>query len=422
MIGIVGGGLTGLALAYELGKRGIDHTVLEAADRPGGVIRSARIDGRVLDFGPQRGRMTPRLAALVSALRIEREVLYAPEGLPLYIYSDGALREAGFSAAALLRGRLLSWEGKLRLLGEPLTAAPRKEERVATLLRRKLGREAYERFAGPLYGGLYASDPADMVVGLSLAPLLRDLGVGRSLLLPLLRRRQTVSSPAFSFRDGMQSLPDALYTHTSRSVRLGAPAHGLRRCPAGWVLEFENGTLEAESVVLTCEAPAAAQILEPTAPELAARLRRLVYNPLAIIHLYAPDARLRGLGYQVALDEKLATLGVTWNDCLFRREGVFTAFLGGARNRGVVDEPDERLGERAVREFTRVTRRDAEVLAVSRAAMPAWDASWHALEGFGVPEGIRVAASWRSRPGIPSRLAEAAALAEALARAYVSRS
>jgi oxygen-dependent protoporphyrinogen oxidase len=155
---------------------------------------------------------------------------------------------------------------------------------------------------------------------------------------------------------------------------------------------------------------------------LAARLRRLVYNPLAIIHLYAPDARLRGLGYQVALDEKLATLGVTWNDCLFRREGVFTAFLGGARNRGVVDEPDERLGERAVREFTRVTRRDAEVLAVSRAAMPAWDASWHALEGFGVPEGIRVAASWRSRPGIPSRLAEAAALAEELARAYVSRS
>ncbi|HJR53873.1 MAG TPA: FAD/NAD(P)-binding protein, partial [Gemmatimonadota bacterium] len=54
MIGIVGAGLTGLALAHELARRGVEHVVLEAADRPGGVIESARVDGRVLDFGPQR--------------------------------------------------------------------------------------------------------------------------------------------------------------------------------------------------------------------------------------------------------------------------------------------------------------------------------------------------------------------------------
>jgi phytoene dehydrogenase-like protein len=63
MICIVGAGLTGLALARELAGRGVEHVVLEAADRPGGVIRSGTVDGRVLDFGPQRFRMSAPLAA-----------------------------------------------------------------------------------------------------------------------------------------------------------------------------------------------------------------------------------------------------------------------------------------------------------------------------------------------------------------------
>jgi oxygen-dependent protoporphyrinogen oxidase len=422
MIGIVGGGLTGLALAYELEKRGIDHTVLEAADRPGGVIRSARIEGRVLDFGPQRGRMTPRVADLIAALRIEREVVYASDGLPLFVYADGALREAAFSVEGLLRGGLLSWRGKLRLLAEPLTASPRTEEDVATLFRRKLGREAYERLAGPLYGGLYGSDPADMLVGLSLAPLLRELGVGRSFLLSLVRRRASAApAAAFSFREGMQRLPEALHARCRENVRLGSRVLGLMRRSGGWVLEMEKGTLDAETVVLTCDSGAAALLLERIDPESAARLRRLACNDLAVVPLFAPDARLRGLGYQVALSENLATRGVTWNDSLFGgREGVFTAFLGGATQRAALDEPDDRVGEIAVREFRRVTGHDAEVLAVARTVMPAWDVSWRALEGFQPPQGIRVAANWRRRPGIPGRLAEAAALADELARGYVS--
>ncbi len=52
MIGIVGAGITGLVLAHELRKRGRSVRVWEAADRPGGVMWSAEVDGRVLDFGP----------------------------------------------------------------------------------------------------------------------------------------------------------------------------------------------------------------------------------------------------------------------------------------------------------------------------------------------------------------------------------
>jgi len=416
MIGIVGAGLTGLALAHELAKQGLEHVVFEAAGRPGGVIRSGRVEGRVLDWGPQRGRMTAGLAALVEELGLAAEVIYAPRGLPLYVYADGALREVPFSARTFLTADLLTWRGKLRVALEPLTSAPRDEERVAGLLSRKLGREAYERLIGPLYGGLYASDPANMVVGLSLGHVLREFGIRRSLLLPLVKRGGAIEPPAAcSFAGGMQALTDALHATHAGAVRLGTPVRGLARSGGGWTLELDDGGVEAEVVVLTCEAPAAAALLSTAAPEAADRIRRLAYNPLGVVHLHA-ETDLRGLGYQVAMGEALATRGVTWNDSLFGRDGLHTAYLGGAKCPAVVGEPDEQLGEIAAREFRLVTGHDARVLSVARERMPAWDLSWRALEGLALPPGIRIAANWQSRPGIPGRLAQAKALARDLSR------
>ena len=415
MIGIVGAGLTGLALAHELAKRGIEHVVFEADDRPGGVIRSGRVEGRLLEFGPQRARMTASLADLVAELGLEGEIVRAPSGLPLYVYAGGRLREVPFSRRALVSGDLLSWRGKLRLAAEPFTGEPRDDERVATLLTRKLGREAYERLAGPLYGGLYASDPADMIVGLSARALLADLGVHRSLLFAFLRRVGRSAAPPFSFREGLQVLTDALCAARGEAVRLGTPVRGLRRSGAGWAIALDDGHVEVDVVVLTCDAPAAARLLAETAPAAAARLDRLVYNPLAVVHLHT-RANLRGLGYQVSLAEGLLTRGVTWNGSLFRRDGVSTAFLGGGSHPEVVDETDDRLGGIAAGEFRRVTGHGARVLSVSRTKMPAWDRSWRALRGLELPPGVRAAASWRSRPGIPGRLAEARKLADELTR------
>ena len=416
MIGIVGAGLTGLVLAHELAKRGIEHVVFEADDRPGGVIRSGRVEGRLLEFGPQRARMTPALARLVAELGLEREVLHAPAGLPLYVYAGARLREVPFSLRSLCSGDLLSWRGKLRLAVEPLTRGPRDEERVATLLTRKLGREAYERLAGPLYGGLYASDPADMVVGLSAGALLAELGVHRSLLLAFLRRGGKVSpAPPFSFREGLQVLTDALRAARGEAVRLAAPVRGLRRSGAGWTIALDDGQVPVDVVVLTCDAGAAARLLAEAAPDAAGRLERLVYNPLAVVHLHS-QANFRGLGYQVSLSEDLVTRGVTWNGNLFARHGVNTAFLGGGSHPEIVEETDDRLGVIAVEEFGRVTAQGARVLSVSRTKMPAWDRSWRALAGLQLPPGIRSAASWRRRPGIPGRLAEARGIAEDLSR------
>lgn len=415
LIGIIGGGLTGLALAHQLAAKGVPHLLLESENRPGGVIRSGRVEGHLLEWGPQRTRLGGLVGELVRELGLADQVITAPPGLPLWIFRRGKLRQVPFSAAELARTDLLTLPAKLRLLLEPLTRGPDDAERVADFFTRKLGRAAYEDLVGPLYGGLYASDPADMVVGLSLGQVLREFGIGRSLLQPLLRRGGRISAPAAcSFREGMQTLPQALFERNRGNVRLGAPVRSVQPVGAGFRLEWDGGQVDAEQVVLAVSAPAAARLLADAAPDAAARIARLVYNPLAVVHLHA-ETRLHGLGFQVSFAERLSTRGVTFNDSLFGRTGVYTVYLGGAKDPEVVQRPDGELAAIAVREFREVTGYVGRPLSVARERMPAWDQSWSALQGMHLPPGVHLAANWESRPGVPGRLAQAKRLAAVLA-------
>ncbi len=415
MIVVVGAGITGLALGWELARFGEEVLVLEASARAGGVIRSGEVEGRMLDWGPQRVRLTRKVLETVTALSLDRELLTAPADLPLNVFARGELRPIPLSLLGFATTDALSPSAKIRALFEPLTAGARGDETVAAYFTRKLGRDFYETVAGPLYGGLYASDPADMEVGLSLAHTLRDARVGRSLVLRFLRSGGRVQAPpAATFRSGMEALPRALGRSLGAKLALDTTVRALRRHGAGWSVVTDGGVIDTDSVVLATPALVTASLLEGVAPASAAAVRELRYNPLAVVHLDA-EAPVRAMGFQVALSERARLLrGVTFNECLFGHERLCTAYLGGSLRPEVERMSDEALGAAAVTEFRSCTGGEARVLAVERVSMPAWDRSWHALRRVELPEGVRVAGSWWSRPGVVGRLAEAGQIAKTL--------
>lgn len=415
-VGVVGAGITGLSLVHHLRERDVPVVAFEAEDRPGGVVRSERVDGHVVERGPHRIRLTDPVRELVAAVGVEDRLIEADDDLPLFVYRDGRLRPVPRSVGTFLRTDLLSWRGKLRVLGEPLTDPAGPDERLDDLFARKFGAEAYRYVVEPLLSGIYASDPAEMVARHAVPGLLRVEEREGTLLRPAFRRaRSGGTAPPVSFEGGLGTLPEAVYDAHEERIHLDQPVERVESGDDGYDLVTAEGREPVDRVVVTTAAGAAAEVLDPVAPDAAERLRRLTYNPIAMVYLRS-DADLAGFGYQVAAGEGLRTRGVTFVDSLFGREGLYTAFLGGMSDPAVTDDPEDELADTARREFEAVTGASATVLGVNRLqAYPAHDTSWAALDGLELPDGIRLATNYTGRIGVPSRVREARRVAGELA-------
>jgi len=418
-VGIVGAGITGLALAHYCRERGVDAVAFEASSEPGGVIRSSRVDGRVLEHGPQRTRLTPEIEALVDDCGLRSDLRTADTDLPLYVYVDGRLRQVPFSPRAFLSTDLLSLRGKVRMLAEPLTEGARDDETAADYFVRKFGREAYHNLVEPLFGGIYGSDPAEMPGKYALQTV-KKMERSGSLIRAAVNRRLEGKErqPPVSFADGMAQLPRALYEHNADRVELETAVERIAPDGSGYRLETADGDRVVDHVVVTARADVAAGLLADVDRGSARALRRLYYNPLAYVHLHS-EADPAGYGYQVRHDEPLHTLGVTWNASLFDRDGVYTCFLGGMENPGMVDRSERELGRIAREEFEAVMDADAEVLNVTRhpRGIPAYDGSWTAMADVNLPDGVTLASNYAGRMGVPARVREAKRLAERFAEA-----
>ncbi|WP_135828388.1 protoporphyrinogen oxidase [Halorussus halobius] len=429
-VGIVGGGITGLALAHYLDRHDVDVALFEATPDPGGVIRSGRVDGSVVEWGPQRVRRTDRIDGLIGDLDLESEVRTAAPDLPVCVYADGDLHPAPFSPSAFASTDLLSAEAKREVLAEPFTEPASPDETAAELFARKFGAETYRKLLGPLFGGIYGSDPAEMPVGHALSGLVALERRDGSLLKTAIGRTAggRDAPPAISFDDGLQRLPEALADAHADAVRLGTPVTAVRERvgvdePGGptYELETAEGSTAVEQVVLTTRADLTADLLADLASASVGSLRELTYNPFATAYLRADlegegEVDPAALGYQVGFDADLRTLGASWNASMFDRD-VYSVFLGGMHDPEVLDESDDRIGEIAAAEFETVTGAPAEVVDVHRLerGFPAYDDSWAALDRVDTPTGVRLATNYTARMGVPSRIREAASLAEELA-------
>jgi monoamine oxidase len=107
-IAIIGGGLSGLALAERLQRAGTDYTLLEARDRLGGRILSKVFDGAAFDLGPAWfWPVQPRMAALVDRLRLD----------VFEQFSEGAIVSEDHAGRVRHNAGLASMQGSCRIDG-----------------------------------------------------------------------------------------------------------------------------------------------------------------------------------------------------------------------------------------------------------------------------------------------------------------
>lgn len=412
---IVGGGITGLAAAHALQaakKKGasIEFVLLEKGDRLGGVIMTQKVDGFVVEGGPDCFiSAKPMPIELSREIGIEDQLVctneenkgtYVLSGTKLHALPDGLVSLAPTRFWPFVTSGLISWPGKLRM-GLEYFIAPRydgADESLASFVKRRVGREVLEKVAEPLIAGIHGSDPETMSVrstfprfiemeekygGLTRGMLAarRAAGVRDDALFgaALGTNSGTISGTAsgatsgrragkpvaqkwtffVSFKEGMQQLTDRLAASLSRAALLQADVVSLeeRRRPAPGETRYElalnDGTrVAADAVIVAAPAHAAADIVEPLDGMLASRLREIPYVSSATVSLAYRVADLpkplKGFGFVVPSSEQRTLMAMTWSSSKWPGRAPEGQVLVRAFVGGVKNEGYAALGDKTL--------------------------------------------------------------------------
>ncbi len=415
-VAVVGAGISGLAAAHRLRTLlgpAARITVLDGADRVGGVLRTVSLAGLPTDVGAEAFlARRPELPALLAELGLTGEVVHPstagptvraggrtaplPTGTLLGIPGsgarlDGALSPAGSARAAEEPGRPLDWtSGADRGLGG--------------LLRERFGDEVADRLVEPLLGGVYAGRVDRLgtracVPGLGAA---LDAGAGSltAAVDRLLAGTGTGAGPVFGgLRGGYQVLLDALLDAARVRPRLGLPVRALSRTAGGWRLESGSAAapefLDVDAVLLAVPAPALRRLLAEPAPAAAEAAGGVELASSAVVALAYRVADAAGLpdtsGALVAADEPLSVKAFTHSSRkwphLAAGDGLvrLRASLGRAGDETTLRVPDDELVARVRADLRALTGVGAAPVAVH---VQRWGG---ALPQYGVGHAERVA-------------------------------
>lgn len=432
MIVIIGGGIAGLAAAFELARRDLPFLVLEASGRAGGLIVTERIDGFTIDGGPD-SLLAQKPAGLELCVAAGLGPRLMPSCVPrtAFVLKRGRLHALPspsvlglpVTARGIAEYSLLSPAARLRIALEPLV--PRRapgDESVAAFFRRRFGRASVGLIAEPLLGGIHAGD-VERLSMVSLFPRLAAAEHKPRKVLRTLARKSTASpeGPFRALRGGMAELTDTILSRLPPgSLRLNAPATSLRRGSASWQVAAGGETVDAAAVLLAAPAHEAARLLGPLDAAAAAICTRVPYASTASVVLaFRRDAirhPLTGSGFVVARRYNTARItACTWTSSKWPHrapEGyvLLRAFVGGTHDPRAVEASEDELVGCAIGDLTAVLgiaappalarvyrwpRAGAQHVVGHRAAMAALADRLRALPG------LFVAGSGFSAIGIP---------------------
>lgn len=312
-VAVIGGGIAGLAAAYELKCEGVEPMVLEAGDRPGGCIDESLIGGLTVDSGPDGFvARDPAAAELCRRIGLGAE-LVTPISSGAYVLGDGGLLRlpdrsvlgVPWTADALEGTGIVSEAGAETLRrglardAEPLDG----DATVGEVLRPRVGDEVFERLVDPLLGGINAGS-ADRMSIEACAPPLHEAARRGGPLGAALQQAATLEGggtgrpPMFqSVRGGVARMVDALAAELGGAVSLSTPVrHVTPTAGAGsgpcWKVSTARGSLDADGVIAACPAWESARLLEPLAPDAAGILGDIGYADVALATFVVSDEHL----------------------------------------------------------------------------------------------------------------------------------
>jgi oxygen-dependent protoporphyrinogen oxidase len=336
---IVGGGISGLATAYYLGKAGLRSTIIEKANRLGGLIKTDRLRGCELEAGPDSYISTKtavaELAAELGGGLSEKIIESNDAARRIFVVREGKLTPFPKAMSMMVPGEwgpvlkspLLGVGTKLKLLRETLTRPLKRagDFSVGELVSRHFGREMLEYVTEPLLCGVYGGDSASLSAR-SVLPRFVGFEEQYGSLIRGVRGSAKQAAQAGSlfrsFKGGMQTLTDALARAVQEHTAvIYGEVNRVEKIEGGWRVRFGSESMSSRQVVMACPAWAAARLLEQATPEVAAELAGIPYSSALVAMLVYRRQELNhpldGFGFLVPRHEQQAMAAATWVNTKF---------------------------------------------------------------------------------------------------------
>ena len=327
---------------------------------------------------------------LIGSNSTQKTSTYVLSGGHLHPMPQGMMLMAPTMILPILRSRLISWPGKLRMGLELLVRRRREQhdESLASFVRRRLGREVLDKIAAPLMAGIHAADPERLSLQ-STFPMFAEMEQAHgSLLLAMFRRKRVQAGhgakrgPMFlSLAGGVQRMTDALAARLEpQQIRLNSRVRYVTRDNDRYRIEMVDGSfLYADNIVFATPAYVTAEIIESLDPLLAKRLRAIRYASTATVSLgfrrSELNCELQGLGFIVPASELRRINACTWSSTKFSHRApedrvLMRVFIGGALSEELAEQDEASLIELARQEL-------GEILGITATPVLAKAYRWH---------------------------------------------
>lgn len=448
-IAIIGGGISGLSAAFELEQQRksgaeLEYVLYESSSRLGGVLRTERIDGCLVEAGPDSFiTEKPWASDLCRSLGLGDQLIGSNDAdRKTYILTRGRLVEMPDGLMFMVPTKILptglsplfSWKTKLRMSQE-LFHPPRAvehDESVADFIERHYGREMVDRLADPLLSGVYGGESANLSVR-AVLPRFAEMekthgSLGRAMLAARKKMRQGPRKPApplfTSLKNGMQHLAEEITSRLMQaSLLTNARVQAIQPEGGGWVVSAGMQSDQFDAVVLALPGVAAADVVRLASAELASELAAVQYSSSITVGLgYDREVRKSlpaGFGFLVPRSEGKRLLAATFVHNKFPHRApedraLLRCFFAGSNAENVWPLSDDQIvgivrnelqqiiGLRAEPLFARVYKWKSAMAQYSvghldrlerierlRRQLPGLALAGNAYRGIGVPDCVR---------------------------------
>ena len=362
-IAIVGGGIAGLAAAYELSRLAGSGAVLEvvlfeASPRLGGIVETVREGGFVIECGPDAWvTEKPWARELAEELGLGDEVMpsndatrktYVLMNSQLKAMPDGMRMMVPSDLDALDQSELFSAEAKrafhdeVNRAAELKSNAPQQDESVASLVQRHFGNEVLEKIGAPLLRGVFGGDVTKLSVRAVMAPFVameREHGsLIRAMQIHATAKDGKQAAVFTTLQSGLGTLVDRMVAAVPKTwIRLGTTVHSISRNHDRWTIRTSAAEEAFDAILMAAPIHVARALLQPIDAR-ATELMEMDSSSAVVVAFGFPDAvgfsTPPGFGFLVPQGSGSRLLACTFIDQKFagrvpRNGKLLRAFFGG---------------------------------------------------------------------------------------------